>query len=241
MTLTIKQIPCLSDNYGYLVHDPKSGETISIDSPDANAILEALKTEGWALTQIWNTHHHFDHAGGNAQLVRETGCAVIAPAGEKGMIPGADRYVGGGDTVSLGAYMARVVDTPGHTLGHICYVFDAQHIVFVGDTVFSMGCGRVFEGTPAQMWDSLTALMALPDETMLYPAHEYTADNARFALTIEPDNADLLARVEAVAALRAAGRPTVPVSLALEKKTNPFLRAGGADAFARIRRQKDTF
>ncbi len=255
MSLMVKQIPCLSDNYGYLLHDPVSGETVSIDSPDANAILTALEEENWHLTQIWNTHHHWDHAGGNAELVKKTGCIIIAPAGERDMIPGADRYVHEGDEVMLGDYNARVLETTGHTRGHICYVMDEQKKAFVGDTVFSMGCGRLFEGSAAQMWNSLSKLMALPDETLIYCAHEYTADNARFALTIEPENQDLLARVDAVKALRAKDRPTVPMSLGLEKRTNPFLRpdspairhrlkAESADdeqVFAMIRALKDKF
>ncbi len=255
MSLQIKQIPCLSDNYGYLVHDPLSGETISIDSPDAGAILDALAEEGWTLTQIWNTHHHWDHAGGNAELAQKTGCTICAPKNEHVTIPDANRYIAEGDEVKLGAFTARVLDTPGHTLGHICYVFDEQNIAFVGDTLFSLGCGRVFEGTPEQMWESLAALKTLPGETLIHPAHEYTADNARFALTIEPGNADLQARVAAISALREKNQPTVPMRLDLEKKTNPFLRpdsaairaqlkAGAASdsaVFAQIRALKDSF
>ncbi len=251
----IKQIPCLSDNYGYLVHDADSGETVSIDSPDASAILAALDEEGWTLSQIWNTHHHWDHAGGNAALKAETGCTISAPAGERDMIPGADRYVREGDTVALGAHEARVIETPGHTRGHICYVMDKYHAAFVGDTLFSLGCGRLFEGTAQQMWNSLSKLMALPDATLIHCAHEYTLDNARFALTIEPENTDLQARAKEVAALRDQGRPTVPTTLALEKRTNPFLRADSAairarlnagaaedwEVFAKIRQLKDNF
>ena len=253
--LKIKQIPCLSDNYGYLVHDPQSGETASIDTPDAKAILAALREEGWHLSQIWNTHHHFDHIGGNAELVEKTGCKITAPARERKMIPDADEYVSEGDQVSLGAFSARVIETPGHTLGHACYVFDEEKAAFVGDTLFSMGCGRVFEGTMEQMWDSLSKLMTLPDETMIHPAHEYTADNARFADTIEPQNQDLQARIAEVAGMRKKNQPTVPMALGLEKKTNPFLRCsskairanlkeeGAPDAavFAHIRRLKDSF
>lgn len=251
----IKQIPCLSDNYGYLVHDPQSAETVSIDSPDAAAILAALDQEGWTLSQIWNTHHHWDHAGGNEELKAKTGCVITAPAGERDMIPGADRYVVEGDTVALGDFQARVIETPGHTRGHICYVLDGQAAAFVGDTLFSLGCGRLFEGTAQQMWTSLSKLMALPDDTLMHCAHEYTADNARFALTIEPENADLQARASEVKALREQGLPTVPMTLALEKRTNPFLRpsspairnrlnAGTAqdwEVFAQIRRLKDEF
>ena len=251
----IKQIPCLSDNYGYLVHDPHSGETVSIDTPDAAAIARALDEEGWTLSQIWNTHHHWDHAGGNAELKKLTGCSISAPAGERDMIPGADRYVREGDTVSLGDHTARIIETPGHTRGHICYVFDAHQTAFVGDTLFSLGCGRLFEGTAQQMWQSLSKLMALPGETLIHCAHEYTMDNARFALTIEPENADLQARAQEVAALRAQDKPTVPMTLDLERRTNPFLRPDSAairarlemedaqdwEVFAKIRQMKDNF
>lgn len=253
--LKIKQIPCLSDNYGYLVHDPQSGQTTSIDTPDAKAILAALDEEGWTLSQIWNTHHHFDHIGGNAELVKKTGCKVYAPAGEGKMITDADHYVSEGDQVSLGAFTARVIETPGHTLGHACYIFDEEKVAFVGDTLFSMGCGRLFEGSAEQMWDSLSKLITLPDETMIYCAHEYTADNARFAASIEPQNQDLQARIKQVENLRKKNQPTVPMALGLEKRTNPFLRAdskairenlkeqGSPDAavFAHIRRLKDSF
>ncbi|PHS24026.1 MAG: hydroxyacylglutathione hydrolase [Robiginitomaculum sp.] len=253
--LKIKQIPCLSDNYGYLVHDPQSGQTTSIDSPDAKAILAALREEGWTLSHIWNTHHHFDHIGGNAELVKKTGCKIYAPAGERKMITDADQYVSEGDQVSLGAFSARVIETPGHTLGHACYIFDEEKSAFVGDTLFSMGCGRLFEGSAEQMWDSLSKLIALPDDMLIHPAHEYTADNARFAASIEPQNQDLQDRIKQVADLRKKNQPTVPMALGLEKKTNPFLRAdskviranlkeeGSPDAavFAHIRRLKDSF
>ncbi|PHS29433.1 MAG: hydroxyacylglutathione hydrolase [Robiginitomaculum sp.] len=254
-SLMIKQIPCLSDNYGYLVHDRQSGETASIDTPDAKAIMAALKDEGWSLTQIWNTHHHYDHAGGNAELVEKTGCAVYAPAGERDMIPNADHYLDEGDEVFLGEHRARVIDTPGHTRGHICYVFDDGNLAFVGDTLFALGCGRLFEGTPEQMWDSLSKLKALPDNMLIHCAHEYTADNARFAVTVEPQNADLQSRILQIKALRENHQPTVPMLLGLEKATNPFLRPGSAairanlkeersdDAavFAHVRRLKDAF
>jgi hydroxyacylglutathione hydrolase len=237
MGLQIKQIPCLSDNYGYLIHDTKSGETISIDTPDAEAIMAALDEEGWTLSQIWNTHHHFDHAGGNAELVKKTGCSIIAPVGERDMILGADRYVSENDTARLGGYTARIVETPGHTRGHICYIFNEQKAAFVGDTLFSLGCGRLFEGTPEQMWQSLSKLLVLPDDMLIYCAHEYTADNARFAQTIEPENEDLQSRILEIAALRKQGRPTVPMTLGLEKKTNPFLRAQSPAIRARLKEE----
>ncbi len=253
--LIIKQIPCLSDNYGYLVHDPQSGATITIDTPDANAILEALKEENWQLSAIWNTHHHWDHAGGNAAIKEATGCLIFAPKGEADMIKGADHYIGEGDSVSLGAHAVQIIETPGHTRGHICYVFNEERVAFVGDTLFSLGCGRLFEGSPEQMWTSLSKLMALPDETRIYCAHEYTKDNARFANTIEPENTDLQDRIAQIDNLRGKGAPTIPVPLGVEKATNPFLRAqspairtrlkmenaSDSAVFARIRQMKDDF
>ncbi|MEO8444773.1 MAG: hydroxyacylglutathione hydrolase [Gammaproteobacteria bacterium] len=253
--LHIHQVPCLQDNYGYLVHDPDSGLTASIDTPDAAAISKALKQQGWKLDYILNTHHHFDHAGGNLALKAETGCVIVGCGADAARIPGIDVRVGDGDHFVLGTHEARVFETPGHTVGHICYVFDADRAAFVGDTLFSLGCGRLFEGTPAQMWASLQKLMSLPDDTRVYCAHEYTASNGRFAVTMEPDNAALTTRVREVAALRAAGRPTVPSTIGVEKATNPFLRpaspelratlgmADAADAavLGETRRRKDRF
>ncbi|MFA7638873.1 MAG: hydroxyacylglutathione hydrolase, partial [Parvibaculum sp.] len=171
--LEIHQFPCLNDNYGYLVHEPSTGMTAAIDTPEVAPILAALTEKGWKLTHILNTHHHFDHAGGNTGLKEKTGCVVIGPKGEKHKIPGIDRAVGEGDVVELGAARARVIDVPGHTAGHIAYSFDEDRVAFVGDTLFALGCGRLFEGTPAQMWTSLGKLMALPDDTTVYCAHEY--------------------------------------------------------------------
>ncbi len=253
--LKVHQFPCLRDNYGFLVQDPESGECAAIDTPDAARILETLQETGWRLTHIFNTHHHFDHAGGNAALKEKTGCRIIGPRGEAEAIPGLDRAVGEGDRVALGRHQARIIETPGHTRGHIAYHFAESGIAFVGDTLFALGCGRLFEGSAAQMWNSLGKLMALPDATIIYCAHEYTQANARFALTIEPDNSDLQIRARAIDAARARGRATVPTSIGLEKATNPFLRAAdpalaarldlagrpAADVFAEIRARKDAF
>ncbi len=253
--LEIVQVPCLQDNYGYLVRDPDSGLTASIDTPDAAAIQAALAERGWRLDVILNTHHHFDHAGGNLALKAATGCTVVGCAADAARIPGIDVRVAEGDSFPLGTRVARVLETPGHTVGHICYVFDADRAAFVGDTLFSLGCGRLFEGTPAQMWASLQKLMALPDDTRVYCAHEYTASNGRFAVTMEPGNPALQDRVAEVARLRAANQPTVPSTIGLEKATNPFLRPASAglrstlglkdapdvEVLAETRRRKDRF
>lgn len=253
--LQIYQFPALKDNYGYLIHDSATGATAAIDTPEAGAILNALETTGWKLTHILNTHHHFDHAGGNAELKAKTGCMIVGPKGEKDLIPGIDRAVGEGDIVEVGNARAHVIDVPGHTRGHVAYHFADDHVVFVGDTLFALGCGRLFEGTPAQMWTSLGKLMALPDDTTVYCAHEYTQSNARFALTVEPHNAALAARAKEIDEKRARGEWTVPTTIALEKATNPFLRAASADlratvglvnaadvdVFAETRSRKDNF
>ncbi|GAB4522792.1 MAG: hydroxyacylglutathione hydrolase [Amphiplicatus sp.] len=255
MPIEIRQFPCLSDNYGYLARDVETGAVAAIDTPDPAAINAALDKEGWRLTHILNTHWHPDHAGGNLALKEKWGCEIIGPRGEAAKIPGLDRMVGEGDVVSLGASKARVRDTPGHTLGHIVYHFEDDRAAFVGDTIFAIGCGRLFEGTPAQMWDSLSKIAAWPEETRLYCAHEYTQANARFALTVDPHNRALTERAAAVDRLRAQGLPTVPTTVALERATNPFLRARdeklqaalgmtGADpvsVFAEVRRRKDRF
>jgi hydroxyacylglutathione hydrolase len=251
--LQIHQFPVLEDNYAFLVHDPESGETASIDTPDAAAILAEAEKKGWRLTHIWNTHWHPDHAGGNAEIKAKTGCTVIGPAEVERIGAAPDRVVRHGDTVKLGQYEAQVIDVGGHTLGHIAYHFPSERVAFVGDSIFSLGCGRLFEGTPEQMWKSLSRIAALPDETTLYCAHEYTASNARFALSVDPDNAALRARSAEIDRLRAAGKPTVPMTLRAEKAANPFLRAPALkaaigmaqakdyEAFGEIRRRKDNF
>lgn len=246
--LQIHQFPCLSDNYGFLVHEPQSGATATIDTPDADEILRQAEAKGWRITDIWNTHWHPDHAGGNAAIKEKTGARVTGPKEVERIGAAPDRVVDEGDEARLGENVARVLNVGGHTLGHIAYVFDRAKVAFVGDTVFAMGCGRLFEGTPQQMWASIQKIAALPDDTTLYCAHEYTQSNARFAITVDPKNAALKARIDEVNALRAAGKPTVPMQLAQEKATNPFLRAPKLEpgvaawqAFADIRAKKDHF
>jgi hydroxyacylglutathione hydrolase len=251
MPLTVHQFACLSDNYGFLVRDDATGKTACIDTPDAAAILAELKTLGWGLDLILNTHWHPDHAGGNAEIKAATGCSIVGPK-EVTRIAPLDREVGDGDTVALGETTFRVLASGGHTLEHVAYYDPASHTAFVGDTLFALGCGRLFEGTPEQMWESLQRLAALPDDTTVYCAHEYTASNARFALSVD-DSATLKARAEAIFAARERGEWTVPTTIGLEKATNPFLRApqlagavgasGQPDhlAFAAVRSAKDNF
>ncbi len=251
--LEVHQFPCLSDNYGYLLHDTASGETTCIDTPDADAYLREAEAKAWTITQIWNTHWHPDHAGGNEAIKAATSCTITAPAAEAARITGIDREVAHGDSVALGEYSASVIDVGGHTLGHIAYHLPEASLAFVGDSVFALGCGRMFEGTPSQFWASLLRVKALPAETTLYCAHEYTASNARFAVHADPDNAALAAYSAEITAKRAAGEWTVPTRLDRELATNPFLRAddpelaarwGGGDAittFAALRAAKDSF
>jgi len=249
MSLTVRQFPCLSDNYGFLARDDASGLTACIDTPDADAVLQALGEAGWRLDFIFNTHWHPDHAGGNAAIKAATGAFIVGPA-EVTRIAPLDRTVAGGDVVELGESRFEVIDAGGHTLGHIAYYDAADRIAFVGDTLFALGCGRLFEGTARQMWASLERLAALPDDTKVYCAHEYTAANARFALTVDADPA-LAARAEAIFDARRRGEPTVPTTIGLEKATNPFLRAprlpmgqsAAADyeAFGAVRAAKDAF
>jgi hydroxyacylglutathione hydrolase len=253
--LEIHMFPCLADNYGYLLHDRGSGHTAAVDTPDANEILAQLAAKGWRLTHILNTHHHADHAGGNLELKRQTGCTIVGPRADAARIPGIDVAVGEGDVVELGEHRATVFDTPGHTRGHIVYYFADAHAAFVGDTLFALGCGRLFEGTPGQMWSSLQKILRWPDDTRLYCAHEYTQSNARFAVTVEPGNEQLKQRAAAIASRRAANQPTVPSTLAEERATNPFLRptsrnlqetvgligAPPVDVFAKTRALKDAF
>lgn len=247
MTLTVHQFPCLSDNYGYLVRDDSTGRTACIDTPDAAAILAELDRLGWGLDLVLNTHWHADHAGGNAEVKAATGCELLGPAEVTGRFP-VDRVLSPGETVTLGDTPFQVLESGGHTLGHIAYFVPSASAAFVGDTLFALGCGRMFEGSPAQMWASLQRLAALPDETRIYCAHEYTASNARFALSVD-DSAALKARTEDIFAARERNEPTVPTTIALEKATNPFLRApllrpdiaDPAQAFGAVRAAKDAF
>ena len=255
MTLDIFMFPCLSDNYGVLVHDPLSGRTAAIDVPDAAAVLDALDRKGWRLTDILTTHHHADHVQGNLEVKAATGCTITGPAGEAGKIPGIDVEVREGDEIDFAGHPIRVIETPGHTLGHIAYHFPMDDVAFVGDTLFALGCGRVFEGSMEQMWNSVEKIGRLPGETKLYVGHEYTQSNWRFAITVDPSNAALASRGEVIATLRAEGRPTLPTTVEIERATNPYLRAdtpalrawaGLPDApafevFAAIRRAKDNF
>lgn len=252
--LQIHQFPCLSDNYGFLAHDTQTGETACIDTPDADEYLKQAAAKEWTITQIWNTHWHPDHAGGNLAIKAATNCRITGPGNEMDKIPGIDRAVATGDTVSLGEVFADVIDVPGHTLGHIAYHLAPEKTAFVGDAIFALGCGRVFEGTAEMMWNSLSRLKALPQDTMLYCAHEYTASNATFAETIDPDNAALVAYVSEIREKRARDEWTVPMPLSRELQTNPFLRADDLGlqtamghpgdqvaTFAEIRGRKDRF
>ncbi len=253
MAAQIHLFPCLQDNYGVLLHDPESSATASIDAPEAGAVEAALRSTGWRLTDILVTHHHNDHTAGIPALKQQYRCRVVAPRSER--VADADVLVGEGETVHVGGLTARVLDTPGHTAGHISYWFPDETIAFVGDTLFSIGCGRILEGTPEMMWTSLLKLRDLPDATRIYCGHEYTAANIAFARTIEPRNPDLLKRAEEVSTLRAQGKPTIPVTIGAEKMANPFLRAdvaevaaaagasgaAAAQVFAKIRSAKDVF
>ena len=237
--LEIVRIPVLSDNYVWLVHEAQSGETLVVDPAVAAPVLAAAEERGWTITQIWNTHWHPDHVGGNAEIKAATGCVITGPADEAARIPTLDVHVRGGDVVQLGDVRASVIDVPAHTAGHIAYHFATAQAAFVGDTLFAMGCGRLFEGTAAQMYDNMRKLEALGDNTAIYCAHEYTLSNARFAVTVEPDNADLAARLADVIAYRERGAATVPTTIALERATNPFMRAVSVEELAARRAAKD--
>lgn len=240
MSLDVRLFPCLSDNYGFLVRDVASGQVAAVDTPDAEAILSALESAGWdRLDLILNTHWHPDHTQGNARLQAETGCEIVGPEEVRRAAP-VDRIVAGGDTVMLGQTRLEVTETPGHTLGHIVYRSIADGQAFVGDVLFNLGCGRLFEGTPEQMWRSLQTLAAWPDETVVWCAHEYTAANARFALSLD-DRPEMAARAAEIFAMRERGEATVPTTIGLEKAFNPFLRAADAADFAARRAAKDGF
>jgi hydroxyacylglutathione hydrolase len=237
--LDIVAVPAFSDNYLWLVHDEASGETAVVDPGDATPVLTAAEQRGWSISQVWNTHWHPDHTGGNIVIKDATGARISGPAGEN--IPGRDVALSEGDEIRLGAHVGRVIEVPGHTLGHIALIFDEDSVAFVGDTLFAMGCGRLFEGSPEQMYRSLQRLTALPAETQLYCAHEYTLSNARFAAHAYSGDAAISERLAEVEKQRAKGERTVPTSVARELATNPFVLASNVEEFARLRRDKDSF
>ena len=255
MPLEIIRIPCPADNYVWLLRETATGAVAVVDPADPRPVRAALEARGWRLDHVLNTHHHADHVGGNLDLKSAYGCKIVGPAADRARIPGIDLALGDGDGFDLGAARAVVLDVPGHTRGHIAFWFAADRALFCGDTLFALGCGRMFEGTAPQMWASLAKLRALPDDAMVHCAHEYTQSNARFARHVDPGNAALAARSAAVDAARARGEATVPSPLGLEKRTNPFLRADnpelarahGLDAgdpaavFGFLRRAKDQF
>ena len=254
--LTIHMFPCLSDNYGFLVRDSATGKVACIDTPDATAILAEANKLGWRIDEIWNTHWHPDHAGGNQAIEKAMGAVSLGPEEVHARISPLARIVKPGEIVTLGESRAEVMDVAGHTLGHIAFHFAEDQVAFVGDALFALGCGRLFEGTAEQAWNSLSRLMTLPDTTTIYCAHEYTAANARFCATIETDNVALMSRIEDITRLRANNVPTVPTTIGLERATNPFVRAdlpsvraaigvasdaAAYEAFARVRQMKDKF
>lgn len=255
MTFEIVTIPCLEDNYAFLIHDAATGTTALVDAPEAQPILNTLKMRGWSLDLVLLTHHHWDHVDGLPALQEQFAPQVIGAQADAHRLPSLDLAVSEGDSFQIGSMQAHVIDVSGHTVGHIAFHVPTADAVFTADSLMALGCGRLFEGSPAQMWDSLQKLMALPDNTIVYSGHEYTTANGKFALSVEPNNADLVQRVADVAAARTRGEPTVPSSLALEKATNPFLRGHsaeiqtkmglqGADAgtvFAKVRAAKDNF
>ena len=253
--LQIHLFECLSDNYGVLIHDPASGATASIDAPEEAPIIAALKETGWSLSHILVTHHHADHTDANLPLKQRFGATIVGNKADAQRIPGIDVMVEGGGTFDFAGHEAKVFDTSGHTIGHITYYFADDGVAFAGDTLFTLGCGRVFEGTMDQMWASLAKFRDLPGDTVIYSGHEYTQANARFALSVDPGNSALQARAAEIDELRAKGKPTVPTTIARELETNPFLRPGNAairthlampnasdaEVFAEIRRRKDSF
>lgn len=239
--LEIVRIAVLADNYVWLVHDPDSEETVVVDPAVADPVLQAADERGWRISQIWNTHWHPDHIGGNDAIRQRTGCTVTAPAAEAAKIPHIDHAVGEGDVAQIGDHVAHVLEVPAHTAGHIAYHLAEDSAVFVGDTLFAMGCGRLFEGTAAQMFANMRRLAALPDDTAVYCAHEYTLSNGRFAVVAEPDNRAVAERLAQVEAARARGEATVPTTIGAERATNPFMRAADAEELARRRAAKDKF
>jgi hydroxyacylglutathione hydrolase len=239
--IEIARVGAYSDNYIWLAHDTVSQETVVVDPGEAESVLAEATRRGWQITQIWNTHWHGDHIGGNAAIKAATGCTISGPAAEAAKIPTLDVRLREGDIARIGALEAHVMEIPAHTAGHIAFHLPEAGIVFVGDTLFAMGCGRLFEGTAAQMWANMQRLGALPGETQVYCGHEYTQSNGRYARFVEPDNEAVAARMRDVDAARANGDATIPTTIALERATNPFMRAGNADELARRRAEKDGF
>ena len=239
--LELVRLPALSDNYIWLLHDPASGETVVVDPAEAPPVLDALAERGWRLTAIWNTHWHGDHTGGNAGLKEATGVAVFAPAAEAAKIPTLDHGLAEGDTLRIGAHVATVLEVPAHTAGHIAFHFADDALLFSGDMLFAMGCGRLFEGTPEQMYAAMRRFEALPDATQVFCGHEYTQSNGRYALSAEPENQAIVERMQQVDALRARGEPTVPTTIGQERATNPFMRASSAEQLGARRAEKDAF
>jgi hydroxyacylglutathione hydrolase len=237
--LEVVPVPAFSDNYLWLVHDDESGETAVVDPGDAAPVLAESERRGWAISQVWNTHWHRDHTGGNLAIKQASGARVSGPAAED--IPGRDVALAEGDEVRIGRHVGRAIEVPGHTSGHIALIFDEERIAFVGDTLFAMGCGRLFEGTPAQMFRSLQRLTDLPEDTRLYCAHEYTLANAQFAIHAEPENEAIAERLNLVRLMRDADEITVPTTVAQERETNPFVRSTNEEEFARRRAAKDSF
>ena len=255
MAFDLITVPCLSDNYAFILRDTSSGEVAVIDVPEAGPIKAALAERGWKATQIWLTHHHYDHIDGVPGLLEDHAAQVVGASADAHRLPALDVAVEEGDKVALGSFEAEIFDVSGHTVGHIAFYVAGANACFTADSLMALGCGRLFEGTPEQMWGSMQKLMALPPETLICSGHEYTASNAKFALTVDPENADLISRAQEIDTARAAGRPTVPSTLATELATNPFLRpadhgiranvgmptASDADVFAEVRKRKDNF
>jgi hydroxyacylglutathione hydrolase len=239
MALEIVAVPAFTDNYIWMVHDAASGETAVVDPGDAAPALTEAERRGWTVSQVWNTHHHWDHSGGNLAMKDATRCTVAGPAAET--IPGRDVALSEGSELRIGDHLGTVLEIPGHTLGRVALHFEEAKVAFVGDTLFAMGCGRLFEGTAEQMHRSLQRLATLADDTALYCGHEYTLANARWAAHAEPGNAAIGERLAKVEAMRAAGEITLPTSVAEERATNPFVRAGSVEEFARLRADKDSF
>lgn len=239
--LEIVAVPAFADNYLWLVHDADSGETAVVDPGDPAPVLAEAERRGWRINKVINTHWHPDHTGGNLAIREATGATIIGPAGENGRVPGLDVALKEGDRISIGASEAEVWEVPGHTLGHIAYIFHQDSVAFVGDTLFAMGCGRLFEGTPEQMYRSLERFASLPDDFQLYCAHEYSLANARYAAHAFPANKAIAERLRHVEQERSEARPTVPTTVGEERATNPFLLAGNVAEFSRLRAEKDNF